>query len=273
MKMTRWTILAALAVAFLGARADAQDAGRAPGDAIEGYRSQCLADVAATGAFPDRTKANDYCLGIARSNAARDEKLRSESAPMMTAAQQKFDQLERDDRARRAAHAKKFDEEQRSAEAAERAEEDAKMKDPTFTRGRLSLLLCYAAVSRKHAQERLDDERQGARRGLGVINKEDVYEYQGELVVMSKLERLAKADLKARRISPIACKSAETETFSRCVHAARMEPSLVDMTAEPNYNEYTASANRIVEFSMDCAPWNRPPAARAVTGERPGRDP
>lgn len=143
--------------------------------------------------------------------------------------------------------------EREEKEAADQREAEVRAKDPAFTRVRLSALLCYVASSRQHAKEIIDDQRRGARSGLGVIDKEQVYEYQGELVIMSKLERLVKADLKAHKSSPLPCKPAAGKDFADCIHAIRMAPSSVD----PGENEYTAEATLISESSETCTPWKR----------------
>jgi hypothetical protein len=144
--------------------------------------------------------------------------------------------------------------EQAETEAAEKRESEARAIDPAFTRAQLSAQLCYMASSRKHAKGMIDNERQGARAGLGIIDKEEVYKWQGELVIMAKLERLAKAALKARKLSPLACKADTVASdFADCIDNVRQGTMIVD----EDEDEYLASAKRIAEYAPSCTPWKR----------------
>ena len=209
-----------------------------PVDAVEAYRAQCMSDVASNGAFPDRAKANEYCLGIARSNAANDEKLRKEAAPMAAAANQKFDQLQQEDRARRAAHAKQF----ADAEAASQREQIAKSKNPSFARARLSALLCYASGERRKYQGQIDEQKRGAKIG-GVINKQQVYEAQQEIVAMDELSESTRRSLKSARTKPTDCRKidrTELEAFFACIDGQRSDA--VDDSAAESMEQITAAS-------------------------------
>ncbi len=138
----------------------------------------------------------------------------------------------------------------REAEAKqeEAEEEDAQRRAAADPRKILSLQMCYVTASRKHAKQMIANEKEGARAGLGVIDKEEVYKWQGELVIIARLEKLVKADLKARRLSLAACAPADAQRFSECIDGMRSQP----LEVGANEDEYLTSALRIREFSPGC---------------------
>jgi hypothetical protein len=262
--MGRLPLLVALiaTVAFASAADAGPDAPTDPGNRDVGESKWCPAfreqlksaeDYKAANAGHPRMNEIDQAISMARTALDACLKQARDIAEHGTAAQQYADSVRRQQR------------EAEQREAAEQLDAEEKMRDPVFGRARLSALLCYVASARKHAKEILDEQRQGARAGLGVIDKELVYEYQGELVILSKVERMVKADLKTRKVSALACKPEPSQTFADCIHNSRMAPATLD----PGENEHTAEAERVVGFSLDCTPWDRLAQSASAASDAP----
>lgn len=150
--------------------------------------------------------------------------------------------------ARVRAQREKQERDKAAQEAADQQATEAQLKNPGYLRAVLSAQLCYVASSRKHAKQMIDNERQGAREGLGVIDKEEVYKWQGELVILSKLEGLTKASIKGKRFVPLPCNADAAKHFADCIDGARQQP----MYLSEGDDEYLASATRIVDFAPGC---------------------
>jgi hypothetical protein len=134
-------------------------------------------------------------------------------------------------------------EQERQAEASEQGAVDEAMKDPRFVRAELSTELCYVAGSKKHAKQMVDNQRQQARAGLGVIDKEEVYTWQGELLIMSKLDGLVRGELHHRKLSPGTCDPKVSDTFASCIDDVRQSTMILGAGDD----EYLADAKRILD--------------------------
>jgi hypothetical protein len=141
-------------------------------------------------------------------------------------------------------------EQERQAEASEQDVVDEAMKDPRFVRAELSNELCYVAASKKHAKQMLDNQRQQARAGLGVIDKEEVYTWQGELLILSKLDGLVRGELRHRKLSPGTCDPKVSDTFASCIDDVRQSTMILGAGDD----EYMSSAKRIFDAGPGCMP-------------------
>lgn len=136
--------------------------------------------------------------------------------------------------------------EREQQEAADQKALDDLRRDPKFIRMRLSALLCYQAGERRKYQGRIDEQKRGARIG-GVIDKEQVYEAQQEIVAMDRLGESIKRSLKSARIKPMDCRRIapeKLEDFISCIDGKRND-SIDDPADE--------SVSQIMTASEPCA--------------------
>lgn len=150
-------------------------------------------------------------------------------------------------RAERSAEKVRRDDEERANEIAARQAYEKNVSSPGFTRQRLSALLCYASAEKRHAKDRIDEQRRGARAGMGIVDKEKVYESQQEIVAMEELEKAVRRDLKSAHAAAMDCRKlarTELEAFVSCVDSQRSD-AVDDSAAE--------SVESIEQASLPCA--------------------